>query len=465
MSDAREGTAVAPDGAAAPRPRRALLLAAYAAVYVIWGSTYLAIRFGIDTLPPLGMAAVRFLLAGALLYGWARARGAPRPTRAQWGAATVVGALLLLGGNGAVTWAEQRVPSGIAALLIATEPLWIVLLGWARPGGARPTRLTVLGLALGLAGVAALVGPGSLRGGPSVDPLGAAVVVAGALAWAAGSVWPGRVRLPASAPLATGMQMLAGGALLLAASGAAGEPAAFRPEAVSPASLAAVGYLVVFGSIVGLSAYVWLLNVEPPERVATYAFVNPVVAVALGWAVAGEPVTGRVLLAAAVIVGAVVLLTRRPGAARPGAPAVPAGDATPNAMPDAARHAAFGLGAPAGAGAPRLARVWRGRTRADQADAYLAFLRARAVPDYAAVPGNRGVFVMRRVAGGEAHFQTLTLWASEDAVRAFAGPDATRARYYPEDADFLLDREPRAEHYEVLDGAPAATPPAPPSPG
>lgn len=445
--DMRNGTTRSAPG----RPRRALLLSAYAAVYVIWGSTYLAIRLGIRTLPPFGMAGVRFLLAGALLYGWARVRGAPRPTRTQWGAATVVGALLLCAGNGAVTWAEQRVPSGIAALLIATEPLWIVLLGWAQRGGDRPTRTTALGLGLGLAGVAVLVGPSALRGAANpgastgastVDLIGAVVVVGGALTWAAGSLWSGRSRLPTSAPLATGMQMVAGGALLLGASLAAGEPASFRPALVSLTSVAALGYLAVFGSIVAFSAYTWLLTVEPPARVATYAFVNPVVAVGLGWAVAGEPLTARVLVAAAIIVGAVVLLTLCPtGAKQPQtAGAGAAGDdaASPTPLPEA----------------PRLARLWHGRTRADQADAYLAFLRAHAVPDCAAVPGNRGVYVLRRVDGAEAHFQTLTLWASEDAVRAFAGPDVTRARYYPEDASFLLEYEPRVEHYAVFDAVP-----------
>jgi len=451
-------------GAAGPRPRRAALLAAYAAVYVIWGSTYLAIRFGIATLPPFGMAAVRFLLAGALLYGWARLRGAPRPTGHEWGAAAVVGALLLLVGNGAVTWAEQRVPSGVAALLVATEPLWIVLLGWWRPGGTRPTTGTALGLALGLGGVAVLVGPGVWSGGAgAIDLVGAAVVLVGALAWAAGSLWSsratGRLRLPPSAPLATGMQMLVGGALLLGASVAAGEPAAFRPAAVSLASVAALGYLVVFGSLVAFSAYVWLLGVEPPARVATYAFVNPVVAVLLGWAVAGEALTGRILGAAVVIVGAVVLLTLRPTSKQQDGRAAADGRLAAAAAPPAAGPAARAVEPPGVAAdrrprpssPPRVARLWHGRTHADQADAYLAFLYARAVPDYAAAPGNRGVYVLRRVEGAEAHFQTLTFWESAAALRAYAGPDVTRAGSSPEDADCLLARAPRVLHYDVLD--------------
>jgi drug/metabolite transporter (DMT)-like permease/heme-degrading monooxygenase HmoA len=445
-------------------------------VYVIWGSTYLAIRYGVETLPPFGMAAVRFLVAGALLYGWARLRGAPRPTRRGWGAAAVVGAALLLVGNGAVTWAEQRVPSGLAALLIASEPLWIVLLGWWRPGaaerGPRPNGRTAVGLALGLAGVAALVVPDALRGGGTggVDPVGAAAVLAGAFAWAAGSLWAvgdaGRARLPTSGPLATGMQMLAGGAFLLVASLLAGEPAAFHPAAVSRASIAALGYLALFGSIVAFSAYSWLLTVEPPARVATYAFVNPAVAVLLGWLVAGEALTGHILGAAAVIVAAVVLLTLRPGTrvapARHAADTAPADAPATDVPPDQAPPAPTDVvvTAPAGATAPpagaRLARLWHGRTRAEQADAYLDFLRARAVPDYAAAPGNRGVVVLRRIEGAEAHFQALTFWDSEAAVRAFAGPDVTRAHYYPEDAAFLLEREPHVVHYDVVRTDPRA---------
>lgn len=317
--------------AAAPRPRRAALLAAYAAVYVIWGSTYLAIRYGIATLPPFGMAGARFLAAGALLYAWARVRGAARPTPRQWGGAAVVGALLLLVGNGGVTWAEQRVPSGVAALLVATEPLWVVLLSWWGLGGPRPTLRTALGLVLGLAGVAVLVGGGSRAehaasgAAAGLDLVGVGAVLVGATAWAAGSLWSisraGKARLPQSAPLATGMQMLAGGALLCVASAAAGEPRAFHPAAVSGASLAALGYLATFGSIVAFSAYIWLLKVEPPARAASYAFVNPVVAVLLGWAVAGEPLTTRVLVAAAVIVAALVLLTLTPRRDRAGAEA------------------------------------------------------------------------------------------------------------------------------------------------
>lgn len=299
------------------RPALAQVIAAFAAVYVIWGSTYLAIRFAIETLPPLTMAGVRFLLAGAALYAFVRARGVARPLPIHWRSATIVGGLLLLGGNGGVVWAEQVIPSGVAALLVATVPLWMVLLDWARPGGRGPSATVVVGLLVGFGGLVLLVGPADLVGGDRVDPVGAGVVLFASLAWAAGSIYSRSAALPASPFLATGMEMIAGGALLVVAGLARGEWAAFDPSGVSAASAAAFAYLVVFGSLIGFTSYIWLLGVSTPSRVATYAYVNPVVAVLLGWALAGEPLTARVAGAAAVIVAAVVLITRERAASRP----------------------------------------------------------------------------------------------------------------------------------------------------
>jgi drug/metabolite transporter (DMT)-like permease len=279
---------------------------ALAAVYVIWGSTYLAIRFAIETLPPFLMAAARFLIAGGLLYGWARFKGAPRPSLAHWRSATLIGMFLLLGGNGGVVWAEQRVDSGLAALLVSTEPLWIVLLVWLRPGGQRPGLRVISGLLLGFAGLLLLVKPSPTGG---IDPVGAAVIVLAALSWAWGSLYSQRARLPESPLVTTGMQMLCGGVLLSLASLAAGEPAGFDPAAVSLRSVLALGYLVVFGALVGFTAYVWLLRAAPPVLVSTYAYVNPVVAVFLGWILANEPLTTGTLVAAAVILSGVALIT------------------------------------------------------------------------------------------------------------------------------------------------------------
>ena len=287
---------------------RLRLVLAFAAVYIIWGSTYLAIRVAIDTLPPFLMAGVRFVIAGGLLYGWARWRGAPRPVRVNWLAAAIVGGLMLLGGNGGVVWAELRVPSGLTAVLIATVPLWIAILEWAQ-GGGRPGGRVAVGLLMGLAGIGLLVGPGELAGAGAIDPLGAAVLLFASLSWAAGSLYSRRARLPSSPLLSTAMEMLAGGLFLLLAGLLAGQAVDLDPAAISLRSVAALGYLIVFGSLVAFTAYIWLLRVTLPAHAATYAYVNPVVAVLLGWALGGEALTARTLLAAAVIIGAVVIIT------------------------------------------------------------------------------------------------------------------------------------------------------------
>ena len=284
---------------------------AFAAIYIIWGSTYLAIRFAIDTLPGFVMAGVRFVGAGTVLYALARRRGAPRPTHLHWRGAVIVGALMLLGGNGGVVWAEQRVPSGLAAVLIATVPLWVALLDWLWRG-TRPGGRVLAGLALGLAGIALLVGPGELAGSRGVDLLGAGVLLFASLSWAIGSIYTRSAGLPPSPLLATAMEMLAGGVLLLVADLVTGQVAELDLGSVSLRSVLALAYLIAFGSLVAFTAYVWLLRVTTPARAATYAYVNPVVAVLLGWALAGEPLTPRTLLAAGVIVGAVVLITSRP---------------------------------------------------------------------------------------------------------------------------------------------------------
>jgi drug/metabolite transporter (DMT)-like permease len=317
-------------------PPRGKLIAAFLAVYLIWGSTFLAIRFAIETLPPFLMAGVRFIIAGALLYGWSRMRGADRPTRPQWIAAAIVGTLLLMGGNGAVVWAEQRVPSGIAALLVAITPCWMVLLDWLRPGGDRPAAQVGVGLLLGLAGLVLLVGPSSIMGAGAVDLLGAIVLLFGALSWSVGSIYSRQAPFPKAPLLATGMQMLVGGTVLVFAGTVAGEPGRIVWDAITLKSAAALIYLIVFGALVGYSAYVWLLRVTTAALAGTYAYVNPVVAVLLGWALADEPLTLRMLLAAAVILSGVALITLAPragGSARTRRPrrgrSGPSVDATP----------------------------------------------------------------------------------------------------------------------------------------
>lgn len=305
-------TTTGTDGA---RPPLAKLIAAFAAVYVIWGSTYLAIRFAIETLPPLLMAGTRFLTAGALLLAFLRLRGVPMPSLRNWRAGLVVGGLLLLGGNGSVVLAERTVPSGVAALLVAMVPAYMVLVEWLRPGGTRPTGRIVLGLVVGFAGMILLVGPAALLGGGGVDPVGALTITIGSLAWAVGSVMSRRMALPENPLAATAIEMMCGGLLLLAAGSLRGEWTGFDPSTFSTTSLLAMGYLVVFGSLVAFTAYIWLLGVTTPARVATYAYVNPIVAVVLGWAMADEQITARMLIAAAVIIAAVAVITTGGGKA------------------------------------------------------------------------------------------------------------------------------------------------------
>jgi len=289
---------------------RARLIAAFAAVYLIWGSTYLAIRFAVETLPPLLMAGARFMLAGAIVLAWSRLRDrSPAPSRADWRTGVIAGALLLLGGNGAVAWAEQRVPSGIAALLVAIVPLWMVLLDWLRPGGRRPPIPVFMGLALGLAGLLLLVGPGSLRSDGPSNGLGALVLVLASLSWAAGSLFTKWSPKPTTGTIGTGTQMLAGGLLLVVAGVATGELSRLDLAHASTRSLLGFAYLVTFGSLIGFTAYVYLLSHTTAAKAATYAYVNPVVAVLLGWAIGHETVTSRTMLAAAIILAGVAIIT------------------------------------------------------------------------------------------------------------------------------------------------------------
>jgi drug/metabolite transporter (DMT)-like permease len=284
-----------------------LIWLALSAVYVIWGSTYLGIRLAIRTIPPFLMASSRFLIAGAVLYAWAIRRGereSDRTTWRQWRAATVAGGLLLMGGNGGVVWAEQKVPIGIVAIVIAMVPIWIALMDWLF-FGQRLSRWAVVGLVLGFGGLVLLIGgPGHGR----LDAVGVAVAVGASLCWSAGSLYARRAPLPRRQLVGTGMEMLAGGVLLGLAALVTGEVGRLHPTAISAESLWATAYLVVFGSWIGFASYVWLLRVAPTSLVATYAYVNPVIALFLGWAFLNEALKARTLLAAAVIVAGVALI-------------------------------------------------------------------------------------------------------------------------------------------------------------
>jgi drug/metabolite transporter (DMT)-like permease len=279
------------------------------ALYIVWGSTYLAIRFAVETIPPFLHASLRFLISGVILYLWRRAAGDPAPTASNWKATAIVGAALLLGGNGLVAWAEQSVPSGIAALMISTSPFWLVLFEAVRAGGAKPTWQSILGLIVGFGGVFILIGPAEITGAENnFDTFGVILLLLAPLFWSMGSIYAKGADMPKSTLLSTGMQMLTGAVALFIVSLIKGELSGFSFTAVSMRSWIGLLYLITFGSLVGFVAYGWLLHNAPISLVSTYAYVNPVVAVLLGNLLADEPLNGRILIAATIIIGSVVLI-------------------------------------------------------------------------------------------------------------------------------------------------------------
>jgi drug/metabolite transporter (DMT)-like permease len=317
----------APGGAEGPPPIR--VAAALLAVYLIWGSTYLGIRVMVETIPPFLAAGMRFVLAGAVLFLFVRIRGTPAPTRSHWKEATIAGGFLLVGGNGLVTFAEQTVPSGITSLIVAIVPLIVVVFEWVGPTHTKPTIGVLSGISLGLVGVAVLMDP-TASGAARINPLGAVLLLIASVLWSFGTLYSRSAKLPDAPILAIGMQMLAGGALLLGTGVALGELGRIDIAAVSQRSAVAFVYLVLLGGLVGFPAYLWLIRNVQPALATTYAFVNPVVAVILGFIILAEPITGRTVLAAAVIITGVAIITQ----ARSRVSAAKARKAAAEAAPD-----------------------------------------------------------------------------------------------------------------------------------
>jgi drug/metabolite transporter (DMT)-like permease len=289
-----------------------VLLASFAIVYIVWGSTFYAIRAGIESFPPFLLAGLRHLSVGLVFYPAFRIVSRERPTLAQWRTTFITGCLLLAVGNGTVSWAEKTVPSGIAALLVATVSLWMVFLEWVRPGGVRPVPRVMAGFLLGFSGMALLIGPKHFGDSARIDPVGALALIGASLAWAAGSIYSRHHPLPRAPLLAAGMQTLCGGSVLCLFAVAIGETRNFHFANVSQRSWLALIYLFVFGSALGFSAYVYMLKHSTASRVATYAFVNPVVALFLGWFLASEPLSLRTMLASGIILTAVLLVISAP---------------------------------------------------------------------------------------------------------------------------------------------------------
>ena len=292
------------------RPSRLALVGAFAAIYLIWGSTYLAIRFGVADIPPFFLAGVRFVLPGLAFLSWALSRGAVLPTRRQVGTTVLIGMAMATGGNGLMSWSLQTVPSGLGALIIGLVPLWVVLFDWGRPGGTRPGGRVMLGVVLGFGGVALLIDPTQMSGARQIDPVGAWVIVVASLSWASGSVFARYADQPSSQALSAGMQMLGGGLTLLILSALTGEWARLDLGAAPPRAYLAWGYATVFGSVAYLS-YVWLLKASTPAKAATYAYVNPVIALVLGALIGDEVLTLWTLGCSAVVVAAVLLVVSR----------------------------------------------------------------------------------------------------------------------------------------------------------
>jgi drug/metabolite transporter (DMT)-like permease len=295
---------------------KARIWIALVTVYIVWGSTYLAIRFAVETMPPFLMAGVRFTIAGLILYAWRRLARDRGPAKIEWRSAAIIGFFLLVGGNGSVVWAEQRVPSGIAALIVGSAPLWMVLLDAMRPGGHRPAGRTVAGVLIGFIGIVILIGPGQITGtAEKMDPLGVAALLLAAFMWAVGSLYGRNAPLPRSPLLGTGMEMLAGGGMLLLLGTITGEWSQVELATISTRSWLGLAYLILFGALVGFAAYTWLLRVAPTPLVSTYAYVNPLIAILLGSLLADEVLTLRIVLSALVIVSSVALINTSKGSA------------------------------------------------------------------------------------------------------------------------------------------------------
>ena len=295
-------------------PSRWAIWAGMLVIYIVWSSTYLAIRFAVESMPPFLMAAVRFLLAGSILFIARLALGDKLPTRTEWRSTGLIGIFLLMGGNGGVVWAEQRVVSGIAALLIGTTPLWIVLVDALRPKGQRPGWLSLSGVLVGFIGIALLLSPWKLdpsqvESGLSIDLLGLLALLMASLSWAVGSVYSRQAVLPNSPLLATGMEMIVGGCGLMVLATLSGEWQRMDLSGITPRAWWALVYLVFIGALLGFAAYTWLLRVAPITLVSTYAYVNPLIAIFLGALLAQEEITSQVIVSALIIVSSVALIT------------------------------------------------------------------------------------------------------------------------------------------------------------
>ena len=305
---------------ATPRPHRWKTVLAFAIIYLVWGSTFLAIRVGVKEVPPFLLAGMRFSVAGLVLYVWMRAQGTPSPTRREWFAASFLAVLIFVLDYGLLFWAEKRVPSGIAAVMMATIPVFIAIAEILLLRTQRLTPRLAIALLVGIGGVVVLVSRSSSFGEGPIDTAGAVALVVAAISWSLAAVLTRKLTLPASKVMSSGVQMLAGGILLLLTAAMLGEFRGFHVHAVSASAWLALAYLIVAGSIVAFTAYVWLIHHESPTKVGTYAYVNPVVAVLLGYALGGEPLGARTIVGTFLVLVSVVVITTTPKEAKSARP-------------------------------------------------------------------------------------------------------------------------------------------------
>lgn len=423
---------------------RFLIPIAFAIIYIVWGSTYLANWYAIRDIPVFLMCGSRFLVAGVLLFGLSFLLGAKRPTREHWKNTALLGVFFFLIGNGGAVWALQFIDSGIEALIIAAQPLVIVLMMWSM-NGTRPVGKTLFGIGLGVAGMAMLVTQDKFMSDGQIL-IGIAVVLLCVLSWGYASVKISKIALPESKALGAGMQMILGGAMLFAVGIFAGELPAFDWGKITERGAWSWLYLVVFGSVVAFSAFNYLLLKVSPDKVSTNTYVNPVIALLLGWGLNGEALTQQSLLAAALLlVGVVLINTRRDMLKKlkirkphPAAPFIE--------EEGGIKEVDIQLGKPESGS---IARIWQGKTAASKAKEYIEMAKQVCVKNAVATPGNLGVTVLHRTEGDVTHHTFISYWKDLEAVKLYAGEDYRKPRIFLKEQGLLLESEGAVEHRTV----------------
>jgi drug/metabolite transporter (DMT)-like permease/heme-degrading monooxygenase HmoA len=433
------------------KSERWLIPISFAIIYLVWGSTYLVNWYAIQDIPPLLMSGSRFFTAGTILFLASYFFRKSKPDWKQWKNAALMGTLFLAVGTGGMVWAEQFISSGMVALMVAFQPLMIVLMMWQMEG-KRPSARTIAGTTLGMLGMFFLVGQDQFLSDKQTL-LGLGVIFVSIFSWAYASMKVRKVALPESKLQSAGMQMMGGGGALLLTSLLTGEAFQFQAEALTTRGAWSWIYLVLLGSIVAFSAFNYLLVKSSPDKVATSNYVNPVVALLLGWGLNNEAITGQSLIAATLLLTGVAFINSRFGflkkfsfgrPRKPGWAGFPTDDAEGVKEIDISPFACSAM--PMGS---MIVRIWHGTTPPDKAEEYVEFAKNKVVPEFQAIPGNLGLTLTRRNEGDVSHMTLVSYWKDVDSIKQFAGEDYGKARYFPEEQNLLLDFEKEVEHKEI----------------